>query len=44
MSISLSGIATLAVGDTVEVWIQNETGTNDVIVEDISLSIVQVGG
>lgn len=43
MALSLSGIATLAVDDTVEVWIKNGTGIENIIVEDISLTVVQVG-
>ena len=42
--ISLSGFAELAVGDTVEAWITNETNTANYIVEDVSLAILQVGG
>jgi hypothetical protein len=42
--ISLSGIADLAVNDTIEVWIENETNTQNYIVEDCSLSLVQTGG
>ena len=43
-SVSMSGIATLAVDDTVEVWLENETNTQNYVVEDITLSIVQIGG
>lgn len=43
-SISLSGILDLAATDTVEVWIWNNTNTDDVIVDDINLSLVQIGG
>jgi len=42
--ISMSGIADLAVNDTVEVWIENETNTQNYIVEDISLALIQIGG
>jgi hypothetical protein len=43
-SMSLSGIIDLSVNDTVEVWIWNNTNTDDVIVDDITLSLVQIGG
>ena len=42
--ISMSGIASLAANDTIEVWIENETNTQNYIVEDISLSLFQLGG
>ena len=42
--VSLSGIADLAVNDTVEVWIENETNTQNYVVEDIDLAIFQLGG
>lgn len=43
-STSMSGFADLAAGDTVEVWVQNKTGTENIIFEDISLSVIMVGG
>ena len=42
--VSLSGIASLAVGDTIEVWIENETNTANYVVEDIALTAVMIGG
>lgn len=42
--ISISGLANLNAQDTVEVWIENETNTQNYVVEDISLCVVQVGG
>lgn len=42
--ISISGIADLAISDTIEVWIENETNTQNYIVEDICLSLIQIGG
>jgi hypothetical protein len=42
-SVALSGIADLAVDDTVEVWIWNETNTQNIKIGDINLSIVEVG-
>lgn len=43
-SCSISGIIDLAANDTIEVWIWNEDSADDVIVDDISLSLVQLGG
>ncbi len=43
-SVSMSGIATLAASDTIEVWIENETNTANYVVEDITLSLFQLGG
>ena len=37
------GFPALAVGDTVELWIENETSTDDITVEDASLSVLRVG-
>jgi hypothetical protein len=43
-SVSISGIATFAVADTIEVWCWNETNTNNIVIDDINLSISMVGG
>ena len=43
-SVSLSGILDLAVSDTIEVWTWNEDSTDDLVVDDITLSLVQIGG
>lgn len=43
-SISMSGICNFAVNDTVEVWTYNNTNTSDIIIDDMTLSIVQIGG
>lgn len=43
-SISLSGVATLSSTDTIEVWIQNLTNTDNYIVQNITLSVVQLSG
>jgi len=43
-SISLSGIIDLAANDTIEVWIWNNTNTDNILIDDITLSLVQVGG
>ena len=40
--ISMSGLASLSASDTIEVWIENETNTQNYVVEDISLSVVRL--
>ncbi len=42
-SISMSGLAVLSSGDTIEAWVTNETNTQNIIVEDINLAIVMAG-
>jgi len=42
-SISLSGIATLTAADTIELWVVNETNTQNVILSDVTMSVVSVG-
>lgn len=43
-SITLSGIRDLAANDTIELWVKNNTGTNDVTVNFAELNLVMVGG
>lgn len=43
-SVGMNGIVDLAVNDTIELWVTNEDSTDDVLIEDCTLSIVQVGG
>ena len=43
-SVSMSGIVTLAVNDTIEVWCWNEDSTDNVVIDDITLSLTQIGG
>ena len=44
-SLSLSGIIDLAAADTVEVFMNTDAAANrSVTVEDITLSLVQIGG
>jgi hypothetical protein len=43
-SISMNGIIACYVNDTIEIWMWNEDNTNNVIVDDITLSLVQIGG
>lgn len=42
-NIGLTGIADLSANDTIEVWIWNETNTNDIVVDDITLNVVRIG-
>jgi len=43
--ISMSGLAPgLVANDTIEVWIENETNTVNYVIEDITLTLFQVGG
>jgi hypothetical protein len=43
-SISMSGICDFAANDTVELWVYNETNTQNIVVDDMTLSVVQIGG
>ena len=43
-SVSISDVVTFAATDTVEVWCWNETNTNNIVIDDITLTVVQVGG
>lgn len=43
-SMSLSGIIDLAVDDTIEVWLWNNTNADDIIIDDINLSLTMIGG
>jgi len=43
MSITIIGIALLNDGDTLETWIKNLTGTENALVEDISLTAIDIG-
>ena len=43
-NIAIAGIIDLAVNDTIEVWLWNETNTEDVIINDATLSLVEVAG
>ena len=42
-SISISGLVSLTAADTIEVWCYNDTNTNDIIIDDMTLSITMVG-
>lgn len=41
---SADGLVTLAANDTVEVWCWNETNTTSIIIDEINLNLVQIGG
>ncbi len=41
-AVPMSCLATLTAGDTIEVWLENETNTQNYVVEDIDLSIVRL--
>ncbi len=43
-SVSMSGIAALTAADTIEVWIENETNTQNYVVESITLTVIEIGG
>jgi len=43
-AIALSGIVDLAVNDTIEVWAWNEDDTESIVIDDITFSIVMLGG
>ncbi len=42
--ISMTGIIDLAVNDTIEVWTWNETDTNNIVVDDITMNLLQIAG
>jgi len=42
-SMSMSGIIDLAVNDTIELWCWNETNTNNIVIQDVTLSLIYVG-
>lgn len=41
-STAVAGLAALTDGDTVEVWIENQTGTQDYLLEDLNLSVILI--
>ena len=43
-SVSMSGIIDLAVNDTIELWGWNNSNTQNVTVDSVTMSLVQVGG
>lgn len=42
-SMSMSAVVALTAADTLEVWLWNETNTTDIVVDDITLTVVRVG-
>lgn len=43
-AITMTGILDLVVNDTIEIWAWNEDNAQDITVDDITLSLVQIGG
>ena len=43
-SVSMSGLLDLAVNDTVELWTWNEDSTDNVVIDDLNMSLVMIGG
>lgn len=43
-SITLIGHISLTAGDTVELWLWNETATNNIVINDCNISILMIGG
>lgn len=43
-SVSLSGLASLSVNDTVELWVRNITAAAAVTICNVNLSVVEIGG
>ena len=43
-SVSMSGIIDAAAADTIELWVRNITNTVNVTVENVTMSVVQIGG
>jgi len=41
---TMTGLIDVAATDTIEIWCWNDTNTNNVVVDDINLSLVQIGG
>lgn len=39
---SMTGIAALSVNDTVEAWVWNYAGTEDIVIDDISISLDRI--
>lgn len=43
-SVSVSGYVDFAVNDTFELWLWNDTNTQNIVVEDVTCSLHQIGG
>lgn len=44
LPIPLSGLVNLVSGNTIEIWVQNNTDTTDIIVGDLNLAVTSIGG
>lgn len=42
-SISISGIAALSVDDTLELWVTNNSSTDNILIADVSLTVIEIG-
>lgn len=42
-SVSINGIINCTAADTVEIWVWNEDSTDDIVVDDITFSLTQIG-
>jgi hypothetical protein len=42
-SISISGLVSLSANDDLELWVTNETNAQNIVLNDVTLSVVQVG-
>lgn len=43
-SVSISGLVNLAFDDTIEVWCWNEDSTDNLVLDDITLSLIKIAG
>ncbi len=43
-SVSMSGIIDLAATDTIELWCWNEDSADDIVIQDVTLTLFQIGG
>ena len=43
-SVNMSGLIDLAASDTIELWAYNEDSTDDIVIDDVTLTLIQVGG
>jgi hypothetical protein len=41
-SVSMSGIYSLVDGDTIELWVRNTSGTDNIIFEDVTMSVIEI--
>jgi len=43
-SITLQGLVSLTAADTIEVWVWNNSSTSNIVIDDITLNIIEIGG